>query len=307
MVCGRGWLYTVAAESMLTAEQINAIHRLHWSEHWSVRKIARHFTWDVEPSPSIWSRRHAARLIGNAPANWIRSKPPSPNCWSKDAKASAMVIAQRLRSLGFNGGLSILKDYLHAVRAHTPVQRAYVRMEPGPGERFEIDWGHFVHFSTRVHARKLYAFCLVECHSRKLFVEFTHSQSFETFVRCHLHAFQFLGGISRESGMTISPPLSPNIDGNLVRFHPRFWPSLANTVPATRLSRAGGLGKRKNRESRGIFTAELLAAAHLCRFNRCQLAGATLARTRSLTNATIAKPEKLPQPAFSPRLCELCR
>src|SRR5580692_6992546 len=27
---------------MVTAEQINSIHRLHWSEHWSVRKIARH-------------------------------------------------------------------------------------------------------------------------------------------------------------------------------------------------------------------------------------------------------------------------
>jgi len=27
---------------MLSAEQINEIHRLHWAEHWSVRKIARH-------------------------------------------------------------------------------------------------------------------------------------------------------------------------------------------------------------------------------------------------------------------------
>ena len=27
---------------MLTAAQINEIHRLHWAEHWSVRKIARH-------------------------------------------------------------------------------------------------------------------------------------------------------------------------------------------------------------------------------------------------------------------------
>ena len=27
---------------MLSAEQINEIHRLHWAEHWPVRKIARH-------------------------------------------------------------------------------------------------------------------------------------------------------------------------------------------------------------------------------------------------------------------------
>jgi hypothetical protein len=87
-----------------------------------------------------------------------------------------MVIGQRLRPLGFTGGLSILKDYLHAVRAHTAAKRAYVRMEPGPGERFEIDWGHFGALLYQGYARKLYAFCLVECHSRKLFVEFTHSQ-----------------------------------------------------------------------------------------------------------------------------------
>ena len=136
--------------------------------------------------------------------------------------ASAMVIAQRLRPLGFTGGLSILKDYLHAVRAQTTAKRAYVRMEPGPGERFEIDWGHFGALLYQGHARKLYAFCLVECHSRKLFVEFTHSQSFETFVRCHIHAFQFLGGIARELWYDNLATTVAEHDGNLVRFHPRF-------------------------------------------------------------------------------------
>ena len=38
----------------------------------------------------------------------------------------------------------------------------------------------------------------MECHSRKMYLEFTHSQSFETFVRCHMHAFQTLGGCARE-------------------------------------------------------------------------------------------------------------
>ena len=31
-----------------------------------------------------------------------------------------------------------------------------------------------------------------------LYLEFTHSQSFETFVRCHVHAFTALGGVARE-------------------------------------------------------------------------------------------------------------
>ena len=207
---------------MLSAEQINTIHRLHWSEHWSVRKIARHLhlgrrtisQYLVTPARSAARRQRASKLDP--------FKATIAELLEQDAKASAMVIAQRLRPLGFTGGLSILKDYLHAVRAQTAVQRAYVRMEPGPGERFEIDWGHFGALLYQGHARKLYAFCLVECHSRKLFVEFTHSQSFETFVRCHLHAFQFLGGSALELWYDNLATAVAEHDGNLVRFHPRF-------------------------------------------------------------------------------------
>ena len=70
--------------------------------------------------------------------------------------------------------------------------------------------------------RKLYAFCLVECHSRMMYVEFTHSQSFETFVRCHVHAFQALGGVARERWYDNLATAVAEHDGNLVRFHPRF-------------------------------------------------------------------------------------
>jgi hypothetical protein len=54
-----------------------------------------------------------------------------------------------------------------------------------------------------------------------IYIQFTHSQCFETFVRCHIHAFQALGGIAplglrqpghgrggarRQSGSLSSPP-----------------------------------------------------------------------------------------------------
>jgi len=47
-------------------------------------------------------------------------------------------------------GLSILKDYLHAVRAQTAAKRAYVRMEPGPGNASRSTGGISVPFSTKV-------------------------------------------------------------------------------------------------------------------------------------------------------------
>ena len=41
-------------------------------------------------------------------------------------------------------------------------QRAFVRMEPKPGERFEVDWGHFESLDYQGDQRKLYAFALVD-------------------------------------------------------------------------------------------------------------------------------------------------
>ena len=113
------------------------------------------------------------------------------------------------------------------VRPSRSAPRAFVRMEPSPGERFEIDWGHFDALDYQGDKRKLYAFCLIEAHSRMLYVEFTHSQSFETFARCHQHAFQVLGGVARECWYDNLLTAVAEHDGRLVRFQPRSSPSPA--------------------------------------------------------------------------------
>ena len=55
-----------------------------------------------------------------------------------------------------------------------------------------------------------------------LYVEFTHSQSFETFARCHMHAFTALGGVAREIVYDNLATAVAEHDGRLVRFLPRF-------------------------------------------------------------------------------------
>ena len=55
-----------------------------------------------------------------------------------------------------------------------------------------------------------------------LYAEFTHSQSFGTFVRCHVHAFTALGGVAREVVYDNLATAVAEHDGRLVRFLPRF-------------------------------------------------------------------------------------
>src|SRR5215831_18024336 len=207
---------------MLTPDQISELHRLRWVEKWPLRKIARHMR--------IGRRTIAKYLDAPAakPAHRDRAskldpfKPAIADLLQQDPDANAPVIAQRLKPLGYDGGFTIIKDYLRTLRKNSVARRAYVRVEPAPGERFDVDWGHFGALVYSGATRKLYAFCLIESHSRKMYLEFTHSQTFETFARCHIHAFQFFTGTAREIWFDNLATAVAEHDGNLVRFNPRF-------------------------------------------------------------------------------------
>jgi transposase len=207
---------------MLTPDQINHIHRLHWVEKWSVRKIARQLHLGRRTIAKYLTAPAASPVHRDRGSKLDPFKPAIAELLEQDPTSSVVLIEQRLRAQGFDGGMTIVKDYVRTLRNSRAARRAYVRMEPAPGDRFEIDWGHFGALDYAGTPRKLYAFCLVECHSRKLYVEFTHSQSFETFVRCHLHAFTAMAGIARELWYDNLATAVAEHDGNLVRFHPRF-------------------------------------------------------------------------------------
>jgi hypothetical protein len=78
----------------------------------------------------------------------------------KDPSVTTAVIEQKLRTLGYRGGHTILRDYVHTARPQLKPNRAFLRMEPPPGERFEVDWGHFGTLDYQGDKRKLYAFAL---------------------------------------------------------------------------------------------------------------------------------------------------
>jgi len=207
---------------MLTTDQINELYRLYWSEHWPIRKIQRHLhiSWRTikkylqAPAQRPARRQRTSKLdpFKTTITEWLE----------KDPAVTATVIEQRLRPLGYAGRYTIVSEYVKRLRPRLAPQRAFLRLEPTPGERFEVDWGHFGSLDYSGDKRQLYAFALVEAHSRMLYLEFTHSQSFATFVRCHLHAFEALQGVAREIVYDNLATAVAEHDGRLVRFLPRF-------------------------------------------------------------------------------------
>jgi transposase len=208
----------------LDPKTIEAIHRLKHEQKLSARQIIqklhvsnrtiRKYLQNPSPSKSILAAR---------PSKLDPFKPIIRELLEQCPTVSSVVVEQRLKSLGFTGSNVIVKRYMATLRkVRNPAPRAYVRIESSSGECFQIDWGHFDSLDYEGDKRKLYAFCCVECYSRRLYVEFTHSQCFETFVRCHLHAFQFMGGIPRECLYDNLATAVAEHDGRIVRFNPRF-------------------------------------------------------------------------------------
>jgi transposase len=112
-------------------------------------------------------------------------------------EASAVVIKQRIDDKGYSGGLSILRQYLRAIRSKRK-HKAYIRFESQPGEQMQFDWGHFGSLPYGHTQRKLYCMTVIECHSRMLYLEFTHSQNKEAMMRTLLNAFIFFNGTAAE-------------------------------------------------------------------------------------------------------------
>jgi transposase len=142
--------------------------------------------------------------------------------WLERHPYSATQIFQRLcQQEGYQGGFSILKDYVRRVR---PVRHpAYLTLHFDPGEAAQVDWGSAGSIALGATRRRLSFFVMVLCHSRMIYVEFTAGQSMEHFLACHQNAIEFFGGTPRailidnlKTGV-LSHPL-----GEKAIFHPRY-------------------------------------------------------------------------------------
>jgi transposase len=138
-----------------------------------------------------------------------------------DPNASAVVIGRHIKQQGFDGGMTILRDYLSSVRTRSKKQ-SFIRFESSPAEQCQIDWGHFDSITYGNTKRKLYCMAVIECHSRLLYLEFTHSQNQQALHRCLLNAFCFFQGTPKEIVHDNMLTAVLERHGRLIRFNEAF-------------------------------------------------------------------------------------
>ena len=288
----------------IDSERLETLHRLRWAEHWSVREIARHLH---------MARRTVQKYLHSPLAPRRRSKRTSKldpyketlaDLLRQDPTASCVVLRQRIASLGYRGGRSILDEYVRSHRQKLSAPRAFLRIEVEPGERFRGRLGPLrTRSTTRATSASSMRFAWSNATAGMLYLEFTHSQSFETFARCHMHAFHFMGGVAREIwSTTIWRPPSPNMTASLVRFNP----ALPRLRPRVRLLPAGlpcGAPPGKKAKSNGVASAMSARTSGPCASSpiwTMSTAKRASGWPKLPTSACIGKPARRPDERFQP-------
>src|SRR2546427_6812749 len=111
----------------------------------------------------------------------------------QDHVTNAAVRFDEIRERGYAGGRSILWEFLHPLR-ELVADRVTVRFETAPGKQGQVDWGIF----RKPGLKRVQAFVLTLGWSRASYLDFSETQALPALLRCHEHAFHYLGGVPEE-------------------------------------------------------------------------------------------------------------
>jgi len=207
---------------MIDMQTIFSIHRLK-NAGFSNRAIAQQLKIDpksvakyfVNPSEKAEKRVRKPGKLGPF-HDYIRE------LVNENPDIKAPVVQQRIREKGFDGEITIIRLYLQKLRRSFGSREPFIRFESKPGEQMQVDWGHFGTIDYNGSKRKLFALCVVESHSRMLYVAFTHSQKQEVLHQGLYNAFIYFGGCPKE--LVVDNMLTAVTErvGKMVRFNDAF-------------------------------------------------------------------------------------
>jgi transposase len=107
---------------------------------------------------------------------------------------------REVRELGFEGAYSTVTEFLRGVRPPGDAGAFERRFETPPGRQAQVDFAFFkTRFTDEPGAERIvWLFSLVLGHSRMMWARFVAQQDLATVLRCHVAAFEALGGVPEQ-------------------------------------------------------------------------------------------------------------
>ncbi len=182
---------------------------------WESRVLFRHYLAEGLPKRAIAERLGINR---KTVSRWIRSgdldrdldepprygpRPPVPTKLDPYKaviqarleaypKLSSVRLQEEIRSAGYDGGYTQLKEYVRSVRPRPP-EEPVIRFETAPGRQVQVDFADF-----RFPWGKRYALVVVLGYSRLLWVRFFTRKDMRALLDGLEEAFAFFGGTPQE-------------------------------------------------------------------------------------------------------------
>lgn len=207
---------------MIGPETRSRIRRLFFAEHWKVGTIAAELgvhrdTVELAIEPrrfvNVAYRERASEL--DAYKDFIQST------LTAHPRLRATRLLEMLAARGYRGSVWPLRRYVQRVRPRSS-HEAFFRLSTLPGEQAQVDWGSFGSVEVGRSRRPLSCFVMVLSHSRALFARFVLDQTLESFLRCHVAAFEAFGGVPRTVLYDNLKTAVLERVGDVIRFHPRL-------------------------------------------------------------------------------------
>ena len=109
---------------------------------------------------------------------------------------NAVVILREIQEDGYDGGITILRDYIQPKRVMRP-SRATVRFETEPGQQMQSDWGEII---TEMGGQQVKVHFIVNQlgYSRRFHFWCTDSQDAEHTYEGLVRSFEYFGGVTKE-------------------------------------------------------------------------------------------------------------
>jgi len=182
---------------MISLEQRAEIRRLYYAEHWKAGTIASALGVHRDAVlGAIESERF--QLRGGRPRVSVLDPymPFIRGVLEQYPRLRATRLFEMLRDRGYRGSVVQLRRVVLKLRPARKVE-AYLRLHVFAGEQAQVDWGSFGKVAIGRASRALSCFVMVLSWSRAIHAIFMLDQTLESFIRGHVEAFEYFGGVPR--------------------------------------------------------------------------------------------------------------
>ena len=206
----------------IDSSRVAEVLRLGLVEGVGVRAIAKRLHMARKTVRKILGRHRAPPKPAPEPRGSIldRYEPAIRSVLDDTPDMLAPALLERLRPLGYTGGVTILRDRLRRLRPRGH-REAFLTLDFPPGEAMQVDWADFG-FALPGVPRRVSAFVAVLCYSRRLYIEFTVSQTMGAFLRCMERSMRFYGGTTLADIFDNMKTVVTSHTATATVFNPRF-------------------------------------------------------------------------------------